>query len=69
MSFKYKDDIFNSMNLVQELVKDYGACLECGNSSIGSNKNVGSMDFDGKLGTFERTCKCGWNVKIKMEKI
>lgn len=48
---------------------DYGTCPGCGSEHIGSNKNVGSMDYNGKLGTFERTCKCGWAVKLKVEKI
>lgn len=69
MSFKYKDEIFNSLNLIRELVRDYRICPECGSENIGSNKNVGSMDFNGKLGTFERICKCGWEVKIKIEKV
>ncbi|WP_211284563.1 DUF3797 domain-containing protein [Rummeliibacillus pycnus] len=69
MSFKYKDEIFNSLSLIRELVKDYNACPECGSKGIGSNTKLGSMDYNGKLGTFERTCRCGWKVKIKVEKI
>jgi len=69
LSFKYKDEIFNSLSLVRELVRDYKSCPECGSNSIGSSTNLGSMGYNGKLGTFERTCKCGWKSKIKVERV
>lgn len=69
MSYKYKDEIYNSLNLVSKLIDDYGTCPGCGSERIGSSKNTGSMDYNGKLGTFERICKCGWSVKLKVEKI
>lgn len=68
MSFKYKGEILNSMNLISKLVKDYGTCPECGSESVGSHKNDGSMDYNGKQGTFERICECGWKVNIDVEK-
>jgi len=69
LSFKYKDEIFNSLSLIRELVKDYKNCPECGSDGIGISTKVGTMKYSGKLGAFERTCKCGWKVKIDVEKI
>ncbi len=69
MSYKYKEEVYNNLSLIKELVKDYGICPQCGNDQVGDSKKVGSMDYNGKVGTFERTCKCGWEVKIKVDKV
>ncbi|MGX9135467.1 DUF3797 domain-containing protein [Rummeliibacillus sp. JY-2-4R] len=69
MSYKYKEEVYNNLNLIKELVKDYGTCPQCGSAAIGDSKKAGTMDYNGKVGTFERTCKCGWEVKIKVDKV
>ena len=68
MTFKYKEKTFSSMDLLMELVKDYGVCPKCGNEKVGGSPSVGSMHYDGEHGTFERTCKCGWSTSLKVAK-
>lgn len=68
MLFKYKKKKLASMDLFGALIKDYGDCPECGNDKVGGTPSSGSLNFDGEHGTFERGCKCGWNIEIKCEK-
>ena len=67
MAFRYKEKEYSSMELFGELIKDYGTCPECGNGNVGGTPSVGSMNYDGELGTFSRGCKCGWKVKVEVE--
>lgn len=69
MSFKYKGKKLSSIGLFGELIKDYGTFPDCGNDSVGGTPSVGSMNYDGEHGTLERTCKCGWEIKVGCKKI
>lgn len=69
MTFKYKDKEFSSIELFGELIQDYGTCPECSNDRIGGTPSVGSINYDGEHGKFERGCKCGWKIQMKFEKV
>ncbi|OMD29127.1 DUF3797 domain-containing protein [Paenibacillus odorifer] len=43
------------------LSKKYAECPKCGNGNIGVGE--GTIDIDEN--SFERTCKCGWNITVK----
>ena len=47
-----------------ELMDKYSYCPNCGNGAVGNGE--GTLNINGD--TFERTCKCGWSVKVKETK-
>lgn len=67
VSYKYKEVEYDNLNLVKKLVSDYEICPECG--SVGSSGRDGTMKYNNKQGKFERTCKCGWEAKVEIEKL
>jgi len=46
-----------------KLLKRYSTCPKCGSDKV--NNGEGSVNIDGNL--FERTCKCGWSVKVEIK--
>ena len=46
-----------------ELIKKYTICPECGNKFIGNGEGAIIIEDD----SFERSCKCGWKVKIEVK--
>lgn len=47
---------------VQELLKQYQDCPECGNDKIGAGSGALIVDDN----RFERSCRCGWRVVIEL---
>jgi hypothetical protein len=45
-----------AMNLIQK----YAKCPYCGKRCVGNGEGTIVIDDD----KFERTCKCGWSIKI-----
>jgi transcription elongation factor Elf1 len=46
-----------------ELLRKYNTCPECGSEKVGNGEGSVTVDDD----KFERTCKCGWMIKITGE--
>lgn len=46
-----------------ELINKYKKCPECGNGFIGNGQGALCIDND----TFERSCKCGWSIRIEQK--
>ena len=51
------------MNITEsvKLLKQYSICINCGNDKIGNGE--GTVNINGNI--FERTCKCGWSIKVE----
>lgn len=44
-----------------ELMETYASCPKCGSSDISGGEGRLTIRY----GTFYRSCKCGWEVKIE----
>lgn len=58
-----KDGKEMNITTASKLLKQYSTCPKCGSDKI--NNGEGSININGNM--FERTCKCGWNVKVEIE--
>jgi predicted RNA-binding Zn-ribbon protein involved in translation (DUF1610 family) len=48
-----------------ELANKYNDCPKCGNNYIGNGEGKLIVEDD----VFYRSCKCGWEIEIKVDKL
>lgn len=57
-----KEELKLNIHESTELMKRYGAYLECGNDKIGGKPSQGALIIEDEV--FTRSCKCGWSITV-----